>query len=119
MISLYLFRCFCSLKKDEGREEEVEEDPTYENRTSFPGSISKSRISESAVLGLITSSMNFTWIGSSRKISYLSIDSKSIAIKKGHGNSWLMRLPHLMLSTSGIFSNCMRVFIIISSTRAG
>src|ERR1051325_967266 len=100
MISLYLFRCFCSLKKDEGREEEVEEDPTYENRTSLPGSISKSSESESAVFGLITSSMNFTWIGSSRKISYLSIDSKSIAMKNGQGISVSIRFPHLKLSTS-------------------
>jgi len=33
---------------------------SYENRTSFPGSISKSSASESSVFGLITSSMNFT-----------------------------------------------------------
>src|SRR4051812_29701445 len=33
---------------------------TYENRTSLPGSISKSSESESAVFGLITSSWNFT-----------------------------------------------------------
>jgi len=32
----------------------------YENRTSFPGSISKSSTIESSVFGLITSSMNFT-----------------------------------------------------------
>src|SRR6476661_4758841 len=32
---------------------------TQENRTSFPGSISKSSASESSVFGLITSSMNF------------------------------------------------------------
>jgi len=32
----------------------------YENRTSLPGSISKSSPSESSVFGLITSSMNFT-----------------------------------------------------------
>ena len=31
-----------------------------ENRTSFPGSISKSSTNESSVFGLITSSMNFT-----------------------------------------------------------
>jgi len=33
---------------------------SYENRTSLPGSISKSSTSESSVLGLITSSTNFT-----------------------------------------------------------
>ena len=33
---------------------------SYENRTSLPGSISKSSPSESSVFGLITSSMNFT-----------------------------------------------------------
>jgi hypothetical protein len=32
----------------------------YENRTSFPGSISKSKTKESSVFGLITSSLNFT-----------------------------------------------------------
>ena len=52
-------------------------------------------------------------------MSYLSIDSKSIAIKKGQAISALMRLPHLILSTSWIFRSCMRAFIIISSTRAG
>ena len=31
-----------------------------ENRTSFPGSISKSRLKESDVFGLMISSMNFT-----------------------------------------------------------
>src|SRR5262245_13268039 len=33
---------------------------SYENRTSLPGSISKSSTNESSVFGLITSSMNFT-----------------------------------------------------------
>ena len=33
---------------------------SYENRTSFPGSISKSSTIESSVFGLITSSVNFT-----------------------------------------------------------
>ncbi len=33
---------------------------SYENRTSLPGSISKSSASESSVFGLITSSTNFT-----------------------------------------------------------
>ena len=32
----------------------------YENRTSLPGSISKSSVSESSVFGLTTSSTNFT-----------------------------------------------------------
>src|SRR5438477_10222333 len=52
-------------------------------------------------------------------MAYLSIDSKSIAIKNGQGNSGSTRFPQLMLKTSGIFKSCMRVFIIISSTRAG
>jgi len=47
------------------------------------------------------------------------MDSKSIAMKNGQGNSELIRYTHLMLSTSGIFRSCMRVFIIISSIRAG
>jgi hypothetical protein len=42
-----------------------------------------------------------------------------MAIKNGHGNPGSMRFPHLMLRTSGIFSSCIRVFIIIASTRAG
>ena len=33
---------------------------SYENRTSLPGSISKSSTSESSVFGLMTSSANFT-----------------------------------------------------------
>jgi hypothetical protein len=65
------------------------------------------------------SSMNFTKIGSSRKMAYLSIDSKSIAMKNGQGDSESIRFPHLMLRTSGIFKSCIRVFIIIASTRAG
>src|SRR5207253_1445072 len=91
----------------------------YEKRTSFPGSISKSSTSDSDVFGLIISASNFTKIESSRKMAYLSIDSKSSAIKKGQAMFELMRLPHLMLNTSGILSSCMREFIIISSTRAG
>ena len=51
----------------------------------MPGSISKSKLSESDVFGLMTSSVNFTKTGSSRKIANLSIDSKSIAMKKGQG----------------------------------
>src|SRR6266487_3357743 len=58
----------------------------YEKRTSLPGSISKSRTNESAVFGLMISSVNFTKIESSRKMAYLSIDSKSIAIKNGDGD---------------------------------
>src|SRR2546427_6952652 len=54
-----------------------------------------------------------------RSIAYLSIDSKSIAMKNGHGFSGSMRFPHLMLRTSGILRSCIRAFIIISSTRAG
>src|SRR5262249_33236037 len=92
---------------------------TQEKRTSFPGSISKSSTSDSDVFVLIISLSNFTKIGSSRKIAYLSIDSKSSAIKKGQAILESMRLPHLMLSTSGILRSCMREFIIISSTRAG
>ena len=63
--------------------------------------------------------MNFTKIGSSRKIAYLSIDSKSMATKNGQSISDSIRLPHLMLRTSGILRSCIRAFIIISSTRAG
>src|SRR6267143_3668651 len=83
-----------------------DKEKNQENRTSLPGSISKSRLSESAVFGLMISSMNFTKMGSSRKMANLSIDSKSIAIKNGQGSSGLTRLPHLMLSTSGIFNSC-------------
>ena len=71
------------------------------------------------MFGLMISSMNFTKMGSSRKMANLSIDSKSIAMKNGHCSSGSTRLPHLMLRTSGIFKSCIRVFIIISSTRAG
>src|SRR6266403_5353117 len=91
----------------------------YEKRTSFPGSISKSRVRESVVFGLMISSVNFTKTESSRKMAYLSIDSKSIAMKNGQGDSGSTRFPHLMLSTSGIFKSCMRAFIIIASTRSG
>jgi hypothetical protein len=42
-----------------------------------------------------------------------------MAMKNGHGNSGSIRFPHLMFRTSGIFRSCMRVFIIIASTRAG
>src|SRR6266487_1422169 len=91
----------------------------YEKRTSLPGSISKSRVKESVVFGLMISSVNFTKTESSRKMAYLSIDSKSIAMKNGQGDSGSTRFPHLMLRTSGIFSNCIRAFIIIASTRAG
>jgi len=72
-----------------------------------------------AVFGLITSSMNFTKMGSSRKIAYLSIDSKSMAIKNGYGNSQSIRFPHLMPRDLGNSRNCMRVFIIIASMLAG
>src|SRR5213083_1820774 len=74
---------------------------------------------ESSVFGLMISSVNFTKIGSSRKIAYLSIDSKSMAIKNGQGDSGSIRFPHLILRTSGIFRSCIRAFIIIASTRAG
>src|SRR5207253_11405941 len=74
----------------------------YENRTSLPGSISKSRSRESSMFGLITSSMNFTKMESSRKIAYLSIDSKSMTMKNGYGNSGSIRFQHLMITTSGI-----------------
>ena len=55
------------------------------------------------MFGLITSSMNFTKMGSSRKMVYLSIDSKSIAMKNGHGNSGSIRFPHLMFKHFGNF----------------
>jgi hypothetical protein len=42
-----------------------------------------------------------------------------MAMKNGQSICGSIRLPHLMLSTSGILSSCIRVFIIISSTRAG
>ncbi len=61
----------------------------YEKRTSLPGSISKSRTNESAVFGLIISSVNFTKMESSRKMAYLSIDSKSIAINEIRAHSLL------------------------------
>ena len=66
-----------------------------------------------------TSSLNFTKIESSRKMAYLSIDSKSMAMKNGQSDSGSIRFPHLMLRTSGIFRSCIRAFIIIASTRAG
>src|SRR6266568_8509969 len=58
----------------------------HENWTSLPGSISKSSARESSVFGLMISSVNFTKIGSSRKMAYLSIDSKSMAMKNGQSN---------------------------------
>src|SRR5437660_794885 len=66
----------------------------YEKRTSLPGSISKSRVKESVVFGLMISSVNFTKTESSRKMAYLSIDSKSIAMKNGQGDSGSTRFPH-------------------------
>src|ERR1043166_6485007 len=73
------FRRLCRFRpRRKGHKGQKGHKPRYENRTSFPGSISKSRVRESAVFGLMISSMNFTKMGSSRKMAYLSIDSKSM-----------------------------------------
>ena len=91
----------------------------HENRTSLPGSISKSSTSESSVLGLIDFLHEFhvdrVFSEHGELIHRLKIDGD----ENGHSVSGSIRLPHLMLSTSGIFRSCIRAFIIISSTRAG
>src|SRR5207302_1610761 len=57
--NLLFFSCFLAFLRD----------LIQEKRTSLPGSISKSRLSASAVFGLMISSMNFTKMGSSRKMA--------------------------------------------------